>query len=407
MKSDVLIADASFAIRDELQALFERSQISTTACASAAEVRHALGSHAYALVVLGLRVLSDGDGIDLIPTIEAARNSRSSCFRRRRRSASRILASRHRAGRLRRAALRSLQRPAWRLSCALHLIRRHRFVQEALGLLSTDGAGVDGALALQVFTELADENAELWRAQRISEQSQQLKSEFLSYLNMSHELRTPLNSILGFGQLLHDDRVASSSTRHQEYLGYVLSSSRQLLALITDVLDLVKVEAGKIVLAPERCDPTRIVEDVITVLRSTAHGKNLELHASFDPKVGSVVIDPGRFKQVLYNYVSNAIAYARERGTVQVRLVADGEAWFVIEVQDDGNGIAPDEVGRAFVEFMQQKIPNQKQGGSGLGLAYAKRLVEVQGGQVGARSELGHGSTFFARLPRTMVARSA
>jgi signal transduction histidine kinase len=389
MKPDVLIADASFVLREELQALFERAQLSTTACASAAEVRHALGSHTYALVVLGL-VLSDGDGIDLIPTIEAARtpilllSSKAAV-------ASRILA-------LGVVPDDYAEPPCDRSDLVFRaraLIRRHRFVQ---------ALGVDAALARQVFTELADENAELWRAQRISEQSQQLKSEFLS--NMSHELRTPLNAILGFGQLLHDDRVASGSTRHQEYLGYVLSSSRQLLALITDVLDLVKVEAGKIVLAPESCDPTRIVEDVITVLRSTAHGKNLELHASFDPKLGLVVIDPGRFKQVLYNYVSNAIAYARERGTVQVRLVADGEAWFVIEVQDDGNGIAPDEVGRAFVEFMQQKIPNQKQGGSGLGLAYAKRLVEVQGGQVGARSELGHGSTFFARLPRIMVARS-
>jgi signal transduction histidine kinase len=255
-----------------------------------------------------------------------------------------------------------------------------------------------------LFGELANQNAELERERQINEQSNRLKTEF--FANMSHDLRTPLNAIIGFGQLLHDDRVESGSPRHREYLGYVISSSQQLLAIINDVLDLVKVEAGKIALAPEPCNPTRIVEEVISVLRSTAHGRKLGIDAALDPTVSAVVIDRGRFRQVLYNYIANAIELTSERGTVKVRLIADGEEWFVIEVQDDGSASAPSELGSTFAEFMQRKTSDTEHGRSGLGLAYAKRLVEAQGGQAGARSERGQGTTFFARLPRTTVARS-
>jgi signal transduction histidine kinase len=262
----------------------------------------------------------------------------------------------------------------------------------------------------KLLAELQQANAELTHAKqtlevqnRVVEQANRMKSEFLA--NMSHELRTPLNAIIGFSQLLHDERIEPGSPRHREYLGHVLSSSRHLLQLINDILDLAKIEAGKIVLTPEAFDPARVVEEVVTVLRPSAQAKQLEVRVAIDRAVGQVVLDPARFKQVLYNYLSNAIKFSKERGNVSVRLLAEGEE-FVIEVQDDGIGIAGADLGTLFVEFQQLKTGREKElVGTGLGLAFTKRLVEVQGGQVGARSELGRGSTFFARLPRSTATR--
>jgi DNA-binding response OmpR family regulator len=256
----------------------------------------------------------------------------------------------------------------------------------------------------KLLAELQQANAELTHAKqelevqnRVVEQANRMKSEFLA--NMSHELRTPLNAIIGFSQLLFDDRIARDSARHREYLGHVLSSSRHLLQLINDVLDLARIEAGKIVLLPEPFDASRVVQEVVTVLQPSVHAKHLEVVTAIDPAVSPVVLDPARFKQVLYNYLSNAIKFCREHAKVCVRVVPDGNDWFLLEVDDEGPGIAPGDIGRLFIEFQQLK--NEQQFiGTGLGLAFTKRLVEVQGGQVGARSELGRGSTFFARLPR-------
>ncbi len=240
---------------------------------------------------------------------------------------------------------------------------------------------------------------------RLEQQAEELtrasayKSQFLA--NMSHELRTPLNAIIGFAELLHDEEVGPLEAQQKEFLGDVLRSGRHLLQLINDVLDLSKVEAGKLDFRPERVKPGKLVSEVLAILRTTAATRRVRVQARVDPALGELIVDPGRLKQVLYNYLSNALKFTPERGNVSVRVTADGEHDFRLEVEDTGRGIAPEDLSRLFVEFQQIHDGSDKRyGGTGLGLALTKRLVEAQGGSVGVRSTLGQGSTFHAVLPR-------
>ena len=247
--------------------------------------------------------------------------------------------------------------------------------------------------AMQAHSEqLEAENERIHTANR-------MKSEFLA--NMSHELRTPLNAIIGFAELLVDDAVEPGSPEYGMFLSDILSSGRHLLSLINDILDLSKVEAGKIEFRPETIDPAECVSAVAMVLRGQAGSKNIRVEAEVDPEVGEVSIDPGRFKQILYNYVSNALKFTREGGRVVIRLRPESESTFRVEVEDNGIGIAEADLARLFVEFEQLDGGIGKtQGGTGLGLALTRRLVEAQGGYAGATSTLGEGSVFYAVLPR-------
>jgi signal transduction histidine kinase/CheY-like chemotaxis protein/HAMP domain-containing protein len=223
------------------------------------------------------------------------------------------------------------------------------------------------------------------------------KSQFLA--NMSHELRTPLNGIIGFAQLLHDEEAGPLLEQQKDFLRDVLRSGRHLLQLINDVLDLSKVEAGKLEFRPERIDLGKLVGEVLAVLRTAS--QRVRVESAIDPAVQEVIVDPGRLKQVLYNYVSNALKFTPEGGTVSIRLTAEGSEKFRLEVEDTGKGIAEADLARLFVEFQQVHDGAAKgQGGTGLGLALTRRLIEAQGGSVGARSTVGKGSTFFAVLPR-------
>ncbi len=225
------------------------------------------------------------------------------------------------------------------------------------------------------------------------------KSEFLA--NMSHELRSPLNAIIGFTELLQDGAGGPLSGKQREYLGEVLLSSRHLLRLVNDVLDLAKVEAGKLVTSPERHELGALLAEVVQVLRALAVSKRLTLRVEADPAVGDVVIDGARLKQVLYNYVSNAIKFTPEHGTVTVRSRLEPGDRFVLEVEDTGIGVRAEDQKRLFVDFQQLDAGTaKKHAGTGLGLALTKRLVESLGGSVGVKSEPGRGSTFHAVLPR-------
>jgi PAS domain S-box-containing protein len=236
------------------------------------------------------------------------------------------------------------------------------------------------------------------RSQRI-EEANRLKSEFLA--NMSHELRTPLNSIIGFAELLYDEQVGPVGPKQKEFLDDILTGGRHLLRLINDVLDLAKVEAGKMEFRPEPVDLGRLVGTVVQSLRAAAIEKRLDISASVDASLTGLVLDPGRFKQILYNYLSNALKFTPDAGKVSVRVIPEGDESFRLEVEDSGAGIAADQVGRLFVAFQQLETSAAKRhGGTGLGLALTRRLAEAQGGAVGVRHAERGGSIFFAILPR-------
>jgi signal transduction histidine kinase/DNA-binding response OmpR family regulator len=263
--------------------------------------------------------------------------------------------------------------------------------EHALGLAAE--ANEARLAAEQLVEELQLADAEKIRV----EEATRHKSEFLAA--MSHELRTPLNAIIGFTQILYDGKVAPTSEEHQEYLGDVLTSARHLLQLINDVLDLSKVEAGKMEFHSEAVDLPALAAEVLAILRTAISGKHIRVETDIDPSLTGVILDAARFKQVLYNYLSNAIKFTPNDGRITVRLQPEGPS-FRLEVEDTGPGIAADDLGRLFTRFEQLDAGANRHAGTGLGLALTKRLVEAQGGTVGVRSTLGQGTAFWAVLPR-------
>ncbi len=255
----------------------------------------------------------------------------------------------------------------------------------------------------QLEEQLRRKNEELEEQNRRVQKANRLKSEFLA--NMSHELRTPLNGIIGFAELMHDEKVGPVSADHKEYLGDILTSSRHLLQLINDVLDLAKVESGKLEFRPERVDLRKLVGEVRDIVRTLTAQKRIQLTCEVDSTLEAVMIDPGKLKQVLYNYLSNALKFTPDAGTVVVRVRPEGDARFRLEVQDTGIGIREEDFKRLFVEFQQlDASAAKKHQGTGLGLALTRRIVEAQGGEIGVTSTPGKGSTFYAILPRTCPA---
>lgn len=235
-------------------------------------------------------------------------------------------------------------------------------------------------------------------------EANRVKSEFLT--NMSHELRTPLNSIIGFAELLQDGEVGEVSSKQKEFLGDILGSGLHLLQLINDILDLSKVEAGKFEFHPEVVDLGRLVAEVRTRMRTISMGKNIQVVTSVAPEMGAVFVDPVRLKQVLYNYLSNALKFTATGGEISIRVEPEGSADFRISVEDTGVGVSAQDLGTLFQEFRQLDSSSaRRHEGTGLGLALTKRLVEAQSGSVGATSVVDVGSCFYAILPRDAAAR--
>jgi len=251
---------------------------------------------------------------------------------------------------------------------------------------------------------LQERSRELEFENRRVEAANRLKGEFLA--NMSHELRTPLNAIIGFSQLLKDEIVTPGSPKYQVFLGHILASGEHLLRLIDDVLDMAKVESGKLRFVAEPADLRKLTEEVAAVLAVIAAKKNIGIRIHCDPALTDIQLDRGRFKQILYNYLSNALKFSVAGGQVDVRIQALDEDRFRLEVRDGGMGIAERDIGKLFNAFQQLDSSLSKQHpGTGLGLALTKRLVEAQGGSVGVSSIVGQGSEFFAVLPRRVSTR--
>ena len=242
-------------------------------------------------------------------------------------------------------------------------------------------------------------------AQRLEAENRQiqeanrLKSQFLA--NMSHELRTPLNAVIGFADLLHSGFVKPESPQHHEFLGLIGTSGRHLLQLINDVLDLSKVESGKFDFLPEPIDLAIVLKEVTDILHTEIQRKHIAVSTHIDPAIAQITLDPSRLKQVLYNYLSNAIKFTAAGGKVTVSALAQGADHFRVEVVDTGIGIAAADLPRLFTEFQQLDAGYSKQHqGTGLGLALTRRLVQAQGGSVGVRSTAGEGSRFYFVLNR-------
>jgi len=250
-----------------------------------------------------------------------------------------------------------------------------------------------------------DRLRELEEQNRCILEANRLKSEFLAA--MSHEVRTPLNSIIGFSELLYYGQVTPESAEHREFVGDILVSSHHLLQVINDVLDLATVEAGKLAFHPEPLDLEVVITEVAGLLGTMSLQKRIRVELDADPALSVVELDPARFKQVLYNYLSNALKFTPEGGRIVVRTRAEADDEFRLEVEDTGIGIAPDQLHRLFVEFEQVASPAPRQPGTGLGLALTRKIVEAQGGSVGCRSEPGRGSLFHAVLPRRAQAIDA
>jgi len=239
-------------------------------------------------------------------------------------------------------------------------------------------------------------NDELARLYRELETASKHKSEFLA--NMSHELRTPLNAIIGFSQVLREKLFGDLNEKQAEYIGDILSSSDHLLALINDILDLSKVEAGQVELEIAPFSLREALERGVVMVKERAIRNGVELALQIDPSVGVVEADERRIRQVVFNLLSNAVKFTPAGGGVEVRSAqVDGDVR--VSISDTGAGIAPEDHERIFEEFQQTDVGTRQGEGTGLGLALSRRLIELHGGRIWVESALGEGSTFTFTIP--------
>ncbi len=230
------------------------------------------------------------------------------------------------------------------------------------------------------------------------EEANRLKSEFLA--SMSHELRTPLNGIIGFTEFLIDQKPGPLNERQREYLQDVLDSGQHLLQLINDVLDLSKIEAGKMEMFAEHFSVDKAIGEVCAAVEPLAQKKQIQITRKADPRLDQVMLDPAKFKQVLYNLLSNAIKFTDAGGKVDIFAQAGQPGYFELRVQDNGIGIQQEDLSKLFVEFGQLNSgAERRRQGTGLGLALTKKIVEAQRGSITVESEYGKGSTFTVVLP--------
>jgi len=256
---------------------------------------------------------------------------------------------------------------------------------------------------LQTFADqavIAIENVNLFREtvdkSRQLEVASQHKSEFLA--NMSHELRTPLNAIIGFSEVLAEKMFGDVNDKQAEYLHDILESGRHLLSLINDILDLSKIEAGRMELEVSEFDLPQAIQNALMLVRERALRRGIALHHVIDDRVGGIQADERKVKQVLLNLLSNAIKFTPEGGRIEAR-AASTDGIVEVSVADTGIGIAPEDQEAVFEEFRQVGAADKKAEGTGLGLALSRKFIELHGGQIRVTSQVGVGSTFTFTLP--------
>ncbi len=246
--------------------------------------------------------------------------------------------------------------------------------------------------------ELRDTVKNLKGANLQLEEANRAKSRFLS--NMSHEFRTPLNAIIGFTDLLHGQFFGNLNEKQLDYVKQVDSSGKHLLAQINDILDIAKIDAGSMEIQWGKYFPEEFVVSPVAWMKGQFKKKNISVETHIDPDLATITVDCRKCRQIMLNLLTNALKYTPEGGRVEVRTSREGDAGYRVEVMDTGVGIEEQDLGNIFSEFYQtDHARDQQLGGTGIGLALTRRLVELHGGDIGVESELGKGSTFWFTIP--------
>lgn len=260
----------------------------------------------------------------------------------------------------------------------------------------------DRSSALKLVEE---KSGELEAALLEVESASRAKSEFLA--NVSHELRTPLNAILGFSELLKEDSSGVSNEKQQNYLNRIYSSGERLLELVNDIIDLSKIDADSVGLGLSEFNLSDIVNNIFSIFKERAENKNIKVTAKIEKGVKDIIADVGKIKQILSCLLSNAIKFTQDGGSVHIHVREAAEPqglskhdFVEISVEDTGVGIKSEDIPKLFKPFSQlESVYTKTTKGTGLGLAFAKKLVELHGGRIWVESEYGKGSKFIFTIP--------
>ncbi len=270
-------------------------------------------------------------------------------------------------------------------------------------LLQIRRRAMPNGAVVSIYSDVTDIKAserKLIEARSQAELANRAKGDFLA--NMSHELRTPLNAIIGFSEVISNELFGPiANEKYLEYIRDIHASSLHLLSIINDVLDMSKIEAGKVELAQEVVPMQSLIGEVMRMVHERARSRDIELIAQMSKEEVDIWADERSMKQIFLNLLSNAIKFSREGGTVQVRVMADGPDVALFEIEDHGIGMNEEEQERALQPFGQaQPATTRTYGGTGLGLPITKGLVEAHGGTLTISSRAGHGTTVRVVLPR-------
>ncbi len=247
---------------------------------------------------------------------------------------------------------------------------------------------------------------EVSRANVALSEANKLKSEFIA--NVSHELRTPLNSIIGFAELLTEIADNQDNERAGKYAENILSSGRSLLEIINDLLDLAKIEAGKIILHIEKTSLTGICEDLLRLVAPLTDAKKLQVQFLFAPNIPLLETDGGKLQQILYNLLSNSIKFTPSGGQIRIEAEMASDELVSVSVMDNGPGISKEDQEHIFDKFTQvDTSATRPHGGAGLGLAIARELAALLGGELSLTSELGQGAAFTLTIPKKLIPKSS